>query len=119
MTLSTDRSTIYTGSHDGYITNWNAESGENDRIQGQGHGNQMNGMKASGDVIYTCGIDDSLKIIDAVSNTYTGASIKLDSQPRGLDIYGDIVVTVSVRQVCYCSAIYSAYALLSSILYAK
>ncbi|XP_046429839.1 actin-interacting protein 1 isoform X1 [Neodiprion virginianus] len=99
LALSTDRSTIYTGSHDGYITNWNAESGENDRVQGQGHGNQMNGMKAAGDKLYTCGIDDSLKIVDVSSNTYTGASIKLDSQPRGLDIYGDIVVTVSVRQI--------------------
>ncbi|XP_015522431.2 actin-interacting protein 1 isoform X1 [Neodiprion lecontei] len=99
LALSTDRSTIYTGSHDGYITNWNAESGENNRVQGQGHGNQMNGMKAAGDNLYTCGIDDSLKIVDVSSNTYTGASIKLDSQPRGLDIYGDIVVTVSVRQI--------------------
>nr|XP_046486360.1 actin-interacting protein 1 isoform X1 [Neodiprion pinetum] len=99
LALSTDRSTIYTGSHDGYITNWNAESGENNRVQGQGHGNQMNGMKAAGDKLYTCGIDDSLKIVDVSSNTYTGASIKLDSQPRGLDIYGDIVVTVSVRQI--------------------
>ncbi|XP_012251060.1 actin-interacting protein 1 isoform X1 [Athalia rosae] len=99
LALSTDRSTIYTGSHDGYITNWNAGSGENDRVQGQGHGNQINGMKAAGDLLYTCGIDDSLKVVDIPSNSYTGASIKLDSQPKGLDIYGDIVVTVSVNQI--------------------
>lgn len=101
LTLSPDRGTIYTGSHDGYITNWNAETGENDRVQGHGHGNQINGMKATGNLLYTAGIDDTLRSVDIATNAYAETTVvKLDSQPRGLDIYNDIVVVASVRQVC-------------------
>lgn len=64
LTLSEDNATIFTASHDGFVTKWKAETGENDRIQGAGHGNQVNGMKAYNGVLYTCGIDDSLKEID-------------------------------------------------------
>ncbi|XP_011165821.1 actin-interacting protein 1 isoform X2 [Solenopsis invicta] len=101
LTLSPDRGTIYTGSHDGYITNWNAETGENDRVQGHGHGNQINGMKATGNLLYTAGIDDTLRSIDIATNAYAETSVvKLDSQPRGLDINNDdIVVVASVRQI--------------------
>ncbi|RLU26215.1 hypothetical protein DMN91_000008 [Ooceraea biroi] len=100
LTLSPDRGTIYTGSHDGFITNWNAETGENDRVQGHGHGNQINGMKAVGNLLYTAGIDDTLRSVDIASNAYAETSVvKLDSQPRGLDICDDIVVVASVRQI--------------------
>lgn len=100
LTLSSDRNTIYTGSHDGYITSWNANTGENDRVRGQGHGNQINGMKTAKNILYTVGIDDTLRSVDIDTNTYTDTCVvKLDSQPRGLDIYNDIVVIVTVRQV--------------------
>lgn len=100
MTLSPDRSIIYTGSHDGYITNWKATTGENDRVSGHGHGNQINGMKAANNSLYTAGIDDTLRTIDIGTNSYSEtATIKLDSQPRALDIYNDIVVVATVRQV--------------------
>lgn len=64
LALSDDRSSIFTGSHDGFVTKWNAETGENERIEGVGHGNQINGMRARQNVLYTCGIDDSVKQID-------------------------------------------------------
>lgn len=82
------------------MTNWNAKTGENDRVDGHGHGNQINGMKAADNLLYTAGIDDTLRAVDIATNAYSEvATIKLDSQPRGLDIAGDIVVTVSMRQV--------------------
>ncbi|XP_046819399.1 actin-interacting protein 1 [Vespa velutina] len=99
LTLSPDRSTIYTGSHDGYITSWNAETGENDRVRGNGHGNQINGMKAANNILYTAGIDDTLRSVDIETCAYSDNSIKLDSQPRGLDIFEDKVIVASVRQV--------------------
>lgn len=64
LTLSEDRSQIFTASHDGFVTRWDAASGENDRVEGVGHGNQVNGMKVHDGTLYTCGIDDSLKQID-------------------------------------------------------
>lgn len=84
--LSDDRSTIYTGSHDGAITSWNSGNGTNDRVSGTGHGNQINGIVSAGDVIYTCGIDDSLREISVEGNTYTDTVVKLNCQPRGLDV---------------------------------
>ncbi|EDW94409.1 actin-interacting protein 1 [Drosophila yakuba] len=84
--LSDDRSTIYTGSHDGVVTNWNSGSGTNDRITGTGHGNQINGIAAWGDFVYTCGIDDSLRQFSVEGNTYTDYVVKLNCQPRGLAI---------------------------------
>lgn len=69
MSLSEDRSSIFTGSHDGNVTNWNAQTGENVRVDGLGHGNQINGMKPNGSILYTCGIDDSVKQIDIESMT--------------------------------------------------
>lgn len=44
---------MYTGSHDGYMTNWKSATSENDRVQGQNHDNQIIGMKAAANVVYT------------------------------------------------------------------
>lgn len=99
LALSPERDTIYTGSHDGYVTTWDAKTGENDRIQGIGHGNQINGMCTVGNYVYTCGIDDSVKQIDAPSKAYTGVDTKLASQPRGMGLKGDTIVTASVKEI--------------------
>ncbi|EFA08118.1 actin-interacting protein 1 [Tribolium castaneum] len=101
LELSEDRGTIFTGSHDGNVTRWNAETGENDRVEGVGHGNQINGMRVHGGTLYTCGIDDSLKQIDIEGNTYKGQDLKLGSQPRGMDILKEqnVVVTASVNEI--------------------
>ncbi|KAK9883553.1 hypothetical protein WA026_001732 [Henosepilachna vigintioctopunctata] len=101
MTLSEDRSTIFTGSHDGFVTSWNASTGENNRVEGKGHGNQINGMKALENTLYTCGIDDSLKQIDIEGNTYKPQDVKLASQPRGMDILKEqnIIITASVNEI--------------------
>lgn len=85
--LSEDRSIIYTASHDGAVTNWNSGSGVNNRVGGNGHGNQVNSVRSiNGDFIYTCGIDDSLKQISLEGNVYTGVDLKLPCQPRGMDV---------------------------------
>jgi WD40 repeat protein len=101
LELNEDRSVIFTGSHDGNVTRWTADSGENDRIEGVGHGNQINGMRVNGGTLYTCGIDDSLKQIDIEKNTYKGQDLKLGSQPRGMDILKEknIAVTASVNEI--------------------
>lgn len=92
--LSDDRSTIYTGSHDGAVTNWNSGNGTNDRVAGAGHGNQINGICSGGDLIYTCGIDDSLREISVEGNAYTDFALKLNCQPRGLAIFREQNVIV-------------------------
>lgn len=101
LTLSEDRNTIFTGSHDGYVTRWDAETGENDRVGGIGHGNQINGMRVHQETLFTCGIDDSLKQIDIEGNVYRGQDLKLASQPRGMDILKEenIIITASVNEI--------------------
>ncbi|XP_014279934.1 actin-interacting protein 1 isoform X1 [Halyomorpha halys] len=99
LALSPDRENIYTGSHDGFITSWNAKTGENDRVEGVGHGNQINAMKAEDTRMYTCGIDDSVKEIDLTSNKYTGAEVRLGAQPRGMDVKEGFVVAASVKEI--------------------
>ncbi|KAJ8930242.1 hypothetical protein NQ314_016970 [Rhamnusium bicolor] len=101
LTLSEDRSSIFTASHDGFVTRWNAETGENERVEGVGHGNQINGMRAHDGTLFTCGIDDSLKQIDIEGNTYKPQQLKLGSQPRGMDILKEenIVVTASINEL--------------------
>lgn len=101
LTLSEDRGTIFTGSHDGFVTSWYAESGENNRVEGIGHGNQINGMKVYKDMLYTCGIDDSLKKVNIEGNTYVKEDLKLGSQPRGMDIFKDngTNITATVNEV--------------------
>lgn len=101
LTLSEDHGSIFTGSHDGFVTSWNAQSGENERIEGIGHGNQINGMKAYKDMLYTCGIDDTLKKISIEGNTYVNEDLKLGSQPRGMDIFKEngTIITATVNEV--------------------
>lgn len=73
--------------------------GETERISGTGHGNQINSMRTVNGVMYTCGIDDSVKQVDTAARAYTAVDVKLGSQPRGMDISGDIVVTATIKEV--------------------
>nr|CAD7434566.1 unnamed protein product [Timema monikensis] len=75
------------------------DSCESDRIQGTGHGNQINGMKSVDSFVYTCGIDDSIKQISVASKSYTQVDIKLGSQPRSMDVKGDFIVVASVKEL--------------------
>lgn len=75
--------------------------GENDRIEGIGHGNQINGMRAEGEFLYTCGIDDSVKQVNITTKAYTGIEAKLASQPRGMDVKDGVIVVASVKEVGY------------------
>lgn len=101
LTLSDDRSTIFTGSSDGAVTNWNSGNGSNDRVTGTGHGNQVNAIRAHGDFAYTAGIDDTLRQINIEANTYIEVAAKLNSQPRGLDVFREqnIIVVACQKEV--------------------
>ncbi|XP_075984434.1 actin-interacting protein 1 flr [Anticarsia gemmatalis] len=106
LTLHPDRHTVYTASHDGTVTAWNCANGEGRHIKGQGHGNQVNGMRASKDgSLLTCGIDDTLRIAKPAAEgeapTYTDVSIPLGSQPRAMDhlIEEDTTIVATVKEL--------------------
>jgi len=100
MCLNEDRTKIFTGSHDGFVTYWDAKTGVNDRISGTGHGNQINGMKVVGSILYTCGIDDTLRLVDLNSFAYTNVNdVKLGSQPRGMDTNESRIIIATVKEL--------------------
>lgn len=99
LTVSGNRDTLYTGSHDGFVICWDVATGENERITGTGHGNQMNGMITVGESVFTCGIDDSIKEINTLTKSFTNTNIKLPSQPRGLAGQGSTLVAPCEKEV--------------------
>lgn len=78
-----NHNTIYTGSHDGIVTHWDAETGENDKVSGVSHSNQVSDMTIDGKNIYSAGLDDTVRTMSLASNEYM-SQIKMDSQPRGI-----------------------------------
>ncbi|XP_076040118.1 actin-interacting protein 1 flr isoform X2 [Oratosquilla oratoria] len=97
MALTQDRNSLYTSGYDGTITVWDAATGENNRIEGKGHGNQVTGIVVHSEKVYTTGIDDTLRVTDHVQHSFTGQSVSLSSQPKhmaALDDEGLIVVTM-------------------------
>jgi hypothetical protein len=80
----------------------------NDRINGAGHGNQINAITCEGDNIYSCGIDDSFRKATQgegdAAGTYDGSATALGSQPRAMDIYREkslhIITTIKEVRIC-------------------
>lgn len=86
-----DNEYLFTGSHDGYITRWSCQSGEHDRVGGSQHTNQVQDMVAAdGDNIYTCALDDTIRVLDPRSNKFLAdfEPLKLTVQPKGIAKFG-------------------------------
>lgn len=77
--------TIYTGSHDGFVTFWDSETGDNERVLGANHTNQVQDMAIDAGTLYTAGFDDTVRSIKLTSNQYSNQA-KTDSQPRGVAV---------------------------------
>ncbi|XP_006815647.1 WD repeat-containing protein 1-B-like [Saccoglossus kowalevskii] len=92
--LYENKSTLYTGSHDGIVNHWSVESGVAESVEGNGHSNQVNELASCCDVIASIGMDDTLKTIDHKTNQFC-SSVALDSQPKGVAIGKDSLVVVA------------------------
>ncbi|XP_045779171.1 actin-interacting protein 1 [Maniola jurtina] len=97
---------LYTASHDGAVTLWDVDTGEGRRVGGQGHGNQVNGMRTGKDAtLLTCGIDDTLRRAVASAEgevpSYTDNSTPLGAQPRALDylVDEDLTIVATVKEL--------------------
>uniref|UniRef100_T1J0Z1 Actin-interacting protein 1 n=1 Tax=Strigamia maritima TaxID=126957 RepID=T1J0Z1_STRMM len=95
LVATPDKNTIYTGSHDGYITFWDVASGDCDRVSGRGHSNQVQDMAVDVASIYTCGMDDVAKSVNSSTKTYTTWEAKMQSQPRGIHIVDESLLVVA------------------------
>ncbi|KAH8019904.1 hypothetical protein HPB51_023363 [Rhipicephalus microplus] len=107
LAVSPNRETIYTGSHDGlvvFLDNgtcfWDAASGDQDRVSGNCHSNQVQDMCTGTDSIYTCGLDDTVRSINLMSNQYSNLCVKMDSQPRGMGTAdGNLVIVADICEI--------------------
>ncbi|XP_066939442.1 actin-interacting protein 1 isoform X2 [Macrobrachium rosenbergii] len=100
VALSADLSTLYTTGVDGAVTSWDVKTGQNERIAGKGHGNHVSGLIIKDSLIYTAGIDDTIKAIDPVERTYNGTSISLGSQPKMIAPIEDGIIAVTTKEIC-------------------
>lgn len=102
LAVTPDKTTIVTGSHDGHLVMWDAATGENERVSGHSHTNQVQDMDIdpSGLTVVTCGMDDTVKSINVGSKSYSTAELKMDSQPRGIAAGEDgLVIVAGVNDV--------------------
>lgn len=83
-------------------------SGTNDRINGAGHGNQVNGLVCSSEAVYSCGIDDTFRKAGlgeaGAAGDYGAVAVALGSQPRAMDYHKEknTVVVTTVKEVTIC-----------------
>lgn len=100
---SSDDRKIFTGSHDGFVTQWSSKSGNHDRVEGHQHTNQVQDMFPAGDQVLTCGLDDTIRAIDLKTNHYSASwnPIKLSVQPKGLAAVpgGKLIVVAGVNEL--------------------
>ncbi|XP_050679446.1 actin-interacting protein 1 [Leptidea sinapis] len=104
LCLSTDGRRLYTASHDGAVTVWDVDNGAGERVVGTGHGNQINGMRATAAGFLSVGIDDTLRAAtkeDGEVVAYGGVAVALGAQPRGLDhvAAADLTVVATVKEL--------------------
>ena len=98
LAISQDRNHIYTGSHDGNVTQWDVATGSSERVQGKGHGNFISGAVTTGDKLFTIGYDDSLRTVDVQKLGYTD-SVPLGAQPRAIAVSDGTIAIVTVKEV--------------------
>lgn len=99
----TDEKTIFTGSHDGFVTHWSSKTGNHDRVEGPQHTNQVQDMVSTKDTVLTCGLDDTIRAVDLKTNQYssTFSPIKLSVQPKGISTLAgtNIIVVAGVNEL--------------------
>ncbi|XP_078070971.1 WD repeat-containing protein 1 [Mustelus asterias] len=99
---SDGRHSIFSGSHDGHINDWNAQTGENDTFSGKGHTNQVSSMVVNdSDELVSCGMDDTVRFTNLVKKEYNAQdTMKLDSQPKDVGVGpGGLTVVICIGQI--------------------
>lgn len=95
LASSEDGSTLYTGSFDSRICQWDVKSGNAETFKGKGHTNQISDMVFGGDKIATCSMDDTVRFTSVKTLEYGSESTGMQSQPHGLDCGKDGLTVVA------------------------
>jgi WD40 repeat protein len=88
--------TLVTGSFEGRVCSWDLSPGTGTAVDGQTHTNQVTQFAPSSGQIYSVGWDDTLRTVDEAANTFTGSSVKLPAQPKGVSTSnGSVIVALN------------------------
>jgi len=90
--------TLWTGGIDGRICSWNAVNGVGEKVDGEAHTNYTSGITAAPEGkgrMYSVGWDDTLRTIDTSANTFTGGTIELAGQPKGITASGKTIFVIT------------------------
>ncbi|XP_053544091.1 WD repeat-containing protein 1 isoform X2 [Ictalurus punctatus] len=93
---------IYSGSHDGHINIWDAQSGENDTLSGKGHTNSVTRLTVDdSNRLVSCSMDDTVRFTDLKKKEYSASDLaKMDAQPKTVSVgSGGLAVAVCIGQV--------------------
>lgn len=93
--VGSDRKSVITGSFDGRVCSWDINSGTGSVVDGQAHANQVKQFASVPGRTYSVAWDDTLRTIDESANTFTGSSVKLNSQPQSVAAAADGHVIVA------------------------
>ena len=78
--------TLFSGSFDGRVCQWDLSTGIGATVDGQSHTNQVTQFASSSGRTYSVGWDDQLRIIDESATTFAGSSLQLSAQPKGIAV---------------------------------
>ncbi|KAK9494179.1 quinon protein alcohol dehydrogenase-like superfamily [Lipomyces doorenjongii] len=90
LKVASDGKTLYTGSYDGRLVQWDIATGNSTVIAGSGHRNLVTSIVEAGGIIYTAGWDDTVKAVRGTE--FSSLSLSAPSQPKGVAVAGKYLV---------------------------
>lgn len=91
--------TIWTGSFEGRVCYWDVDGGVGAIVDGQSHTNQVTQFTSSSGRTYSVGWDDTLRIADESAKTFTGDSLHLSSQPKGVAAADGLIIVAMTSSI--------------------
>ena len=85
--------TLFSGSYDGRVCRWS--DGFASVVSGPGHTNQVVSISADTNKVLTAAMDDSIRVIDKASQSFTNQVVATGSVPKSLAGRNDVAVSVT------------------------
>lgn len=92
--LAVKESSIYTGSYDGRVVNWDIKTGKPTLIEGDGHNALVASLVDAGNHVWSAAWDDTLKSVSGLKFK-DGSTISLGAQPVAASSDGNLIAVAT------------------------
>lgn len=101
LAYDTASKSLYSGSYDGVILQWNLETGIAAPIAGTGHASSVTQAVVQGSKLVSVSVDDTARFTPLSPPQYAAQGVKLDSQPQSVAVAKgkDVAVVVTLSSV--------------------